>query len=282
MDPWIYYALGAALASGLSRLATRVYLKDEEDTWAFAVVFGLVSGLLLFPLSFLDWKFNLLPQALVLTALAAIAWAVYSLFSFESSRLLEVSQSTPIYRTRLVWASLIGFFFLGDSMPAPKAVGILLVFLGGLAIVFGNSRLDLKSRGVRVTLYSAVSNSVAQALDKLALAFYSPLSYSWVAFFVPACILLPFTKNPGERLSKIIRHNGEGILVVAALTATQAALLYTAISLTQLSNALPVYELNIVIASIGGVFLLKENKEIGRKVIGLALAVLGAILVGVS
>ena len=70
-------------------------------------------------------------------------------FSFVSQRLVGAARTSVFLQSVLIWSTIIGVFFLGESLDLIVASGIILVMFGGILLV----REDVEMRIIIKPIY---------------------------------------------------------------------------------------------------------------------------------
>jgi transporter family protein len=279
---WFFLALSIAFLTGVSSLVNRFVLKDERDYLSFALGFQLFSALFFIPLFTIEWEFPTEAQAWALALLASILWAAIAVVGFKSYRYAEVSLRTPVGRSKVLWVLFFSAFLLGEAVTGAKLVGILLIFAGVVIVAFKREKPlgGFSDPGVKLTLLSAFMGGMVAIADKAAMAYFQPAFYGFLQYLLPTlwlCLVIP---KPAAGLKKMLAGKGKLVVLTAFMATAWTWMLFYAYKLAEVSLIAPVLEISVLVATFGGIMLLGERKDIGRKILGAAAVIAGALVLG--
>jgi len=208
-------------------------------------------------------------------------YALHAIFGFKALQSVEVSRFTVIYSLRAVITILIATLFLDEKLTILQLFGALLILS---AIVFLNTKsfkgLFRFSKGEIYALLAAVTFGIATVSDKYLLDWFDYVPYLFIDFLVPGLILfLARPKSVPESLELFKQKLGPKIFLFATLYAIAAISFFTA--LTQADNASLVSgvgQVGSIVTVLLGIVLLKERKDITKKLIAASLSFIGLIL----
>ncbi len=273
---WIILAALAGLGSNILNFFSRSLLKDEGDSTAWAWTFEFLRLLFFIPFLFFDFKLILSFKSLIILLTVGITEFISIYLYMQMHRLTHLSVSTILSRTRLIWVPIIAFLFFGERLTGLEYFGIALLFLG-LITVIAPHRLFL-DKGALYANCAAFIIAINTILLKQALPFAST-PVIMIFFSLPSVILFPlFMKNAKQRLinqnldKKIPKLVGAGTNVAALF------LLLAALNLGEVSKVNAVYQGMLVFGVLAGIILLKERKDIMKKLLGTAVTVIGILL----
>lgn len=278
---WFEYAVASTLFTAIFWLLCRRLLRSERDHTAFAVFLQLVP--IVFWLPLLAVEPVVLPSSSlgwVLLFLAGGAWAFQQVLAFKSLRFTAASVREPLYQTKLLWAAFFALVLLGEFFTLSKLFGVFLLLSGALIIAYHPPKGESTASGLLLVTSSAALTGLAYVLDKLALAHFSVTLYAiFVSILSGGFIATHAAKN--NFLSRMLsfgrRHAGT-ILLASAAGAASYWLQVKAVSSGPVGTIAALLELSMVFTTLGGIVLLQERQAVGRKLVGIALAVVGALV----
>ncbi len=213
----------------------------------------------------------------MLVLIASILWIADNLVGFETYKHLEVSLKAPIQRTGLVFILILSALFLNETITLQKISGVAVIILGVVIITWeGRFFAMLNDRGVRLAILTEIIFSIVVIVDKITVSYFTPLFYGFLVYFIPAILLTPFAIR-NTHVKKLM--NKKLILVItAALGAIGYAAQLTAYTMTEVSNVIPIIELSLIVAVLGG-FLVHKEKNIRLRLLGAFIMLFGSILI---
>ncbi|MBI4361179.1 EamA family transporter [Candidatus Micrarchaeota archaeon] len=276
---WFQYALLGAVSSSAFWIVCRAFLKNQEHHRAFALVMQFLPLVFLIPVLAVE------PLALPQTQagwlwlfLAGSVWAIQQIVVFKSLRFVDVSTREPLYRTKMVWAVALGILFLGETLTPRAGAGILLVFLGAMALVYRpGMRIDL-GLGVQLVLLSAFLRGITYLSDKLALEHFSVTAYFFAVSIVSGTLMLLDPKTRREPVKAFFSSHAKTLAVISFVGIFGYWFNIKALSLGPVNGVASVGELSIVFTSLGGILFLGEKDHLLQKAAGAILALAGAFL----
>ncbi len=278
---WFEYAVASTVFTAAFWLLCRRLLSTEADHEVFAVFMQLVP--IVFWLPLLAFEPVQLPSADIgwlFLVLAGAAWALQQVLAFKSLRFTAASIREPIYQTKLLWAALFAFILVAEGFTPSKWVGFAFLLAGALVIAYRHPPGESNAQGVALVVASAALTGFAYVLDKLALSHFSVTLYAIVVSVISGGIIALHAARHGllKRLASFGRRHVKTILLASAMGAVSYWLQVKAVSLGPVGTIAALLELSMVFTTVGGIVLLGERQAIGRKLVGVALAVAGALV----
>lgn len=221
-------------------------------------------------------------------ALSGSCWAFGQCNQYRAYRLVGVSQALPISTgLQLLGTSLVGVLFLGEWPSGQERL------LGGAALLLIITGIFLTTRHDD----AAGGGDMRAGLVTLLISTLGYVGYSyfprvrdldgWSGFmpqaagmFGMALLLSLFERKDRPWTIKTLHNVGAGLVfAVAALAYLISA------HRNGVATGFALSQMNVVIATLGGIFILGEKKtrrEMALVLIGLSLVVGGGILIGVN
>ncbi len=273
-------AILATVFNGGNPLVNRYALREGTDTLAYALAFHVLAALFYLPFFTFEFKLPAAPLPYALTGLSVLLWTALAIIGFESYKYIEASARATLARSKLLWAALLATVFLGEVLTGLAIVGILLVFAGAVVITYKPGwKLDLSDRGVRLTLLAAFLTALTYIVDKAASVSFAPSTYGFLIYLLPGVLIAVWMRNRRAKIRELFQTKGKWVVLVSLLGTLSYYYQLRAYQTLDASLVATFLELSVVVSVIGGIFLLKENKNIARKLLGAAAAITGAILV---
>lgn len=269
-------AFVSGLLSNTSNFFHRWLLKDDDDpalyTWFLEAVRLSIAGVVLIFDASVTWS----PKAFLLLLALGLVEVVSIYIYMRQHALAELSISTIISRTRLVWTALFAFVFLGEHLSLNSYAGILILFIG-LAIGTAPHKIK-RDRGMRYAYLSAIFISVTNVLAKEATAVAS-VAVIVAAMAIPTVVGYPIAmKNGPTRIRGFVRSNLLKKSLGALANVGALFLLLWAFETGSVSVANAIYQGTMVFAIVAGILFLRERHDIARKLAGTSLALVGVFL----
>lgn len=275
----IIFALFAAVFKGTEKVLHR-YILIDEDSLGYAFIWHVFTALVFLPFFIIEFELPELNMAWLLVLVSSILWASVAFTGFQAYKHLEVSKKTPIGKIKSVFVLLFSVIFLKEVLTTEKIIGTLLIIVGILVLNYkkGKYFINLKDKGVLLTLLSSFLMSIVLIVDKFATNYFKPGMYSFLVYFIPALVLMPFALRKKKEIKSILKNTLAATISTILLGSAYYYLMLRAFKLTDASIVVPIIESSILIAVFSGIKYLKETKDILQKIISSIIVILGAII----
>ncbi|HRN85823.1 MAG TPA: EamA family transporter [Candidatus Dojkabacteria bacterium] len=286
---WLFFITLSVITGSLGSILQRVLMKNKvSGSYAYSALTQVISAIVCLVIAFIIGSQNfptieqIFSNNLYLFILfSSILYALHAVFGFKALQSVEVSRFTVIYSLRAVITILVATLFLDEKLTIIQLFGALLILS---AIVFLNTTsikgLFKFTRGEIYALLAAVTFGVATVSDKYLLDWFDYVPYLFVDFIVPGMILfLARPKSIPESVELLKEKLGPKILLFSTLYAIAAITFFAA--LTQADNASLVSgvgQVGSIVTVLLGIVLLKERKDLSKKLIAASLSFIGLIL----
>ena len=232
---------------------------------------------------------------LVATGILGVVAVLFYLYALDID---EASFVTPFYQTIPIFAYVLGYFILGETVTLVQGLGSLVIILGGVALSF-----EIGRRGIRVkrqvvglmlaaSLLSAVNGVIFKlvAVDK---GFWLSLFWGFVGQLIVGLVFLLAVPSYRKGFFSLVQENKVPVLALIALSEllftigegiTMYATLLAPVALVLLVNSfqpLFVFVLGVLLT----LFLPRLGREsLGRtklvqKMLGIGLMIGGGYLI---
>jgi len=274
---WLVFALLAAVFRGTATLIHRTLMK-KESYYAYAFLFNILSALFFIPFFVTDIKFPTAQFPYVALAASMGLWTVITLLGLMSYKFTEVSVREPLGEAKTIFALIFGAVLLAEILTTNKILGTLLI-LGGLALLTYEPGVERKFRfdiGAKLTLLVAFLVALVAIIDKYGIGQFSVGTWGFFIYLIPGLLLLyPLRKRIPE--TKKLMKKWHLVIASGVLGTLYYLSQLNAYRLADVSLVFPVTRLSVVIAVLGGVFILRERRFAARKILAA-----GVVLAGVA
>lgn len=276
---WFGLAALAGLASAFDKVLNRAALKDRGNSLAYSVVYSFLVGLVSLPFVFpLEIQFN--SVVVLQIVLLSVFWAGASATMFLAHTSTDVSLSSIISRTRILWIIPFGYLILGERVSSASVLGTFVVFIG-LAILFIKGDYH-KHKGVHLVFLSSIFAALGSVLNSSLIKMsISPVQVTFIMYLGQTLVLIAVLITRGnfiQKLLSVLKYSWYLTFAAVILEVVAYTLLNYSYSLGNTSSATSVYvAMSIVVVWVGVVFL-KERKEIGKKIISSIIVTIGVII----
>ncbi len=280
---WLVFALVAALSNGFLDIIHRKVM-ITEDPYAYALLENLLVAAIFIPVMFLDFSFPKEPAAWFIVALSAILWVAIALIGNNAYKYAQASVKTIISQSRVIFVLIFSVILLSETFTWMKFFGVAVIFLGLAMITYkkGLTLGSLTDKGVQLTFLNAILAAIVAIIDKKALSFFTPGTFGFLAYLLPAIILVVFGKDYVPDVRRILKTKTFYIGSVVVLSFVMFYFQLKAFALTEVSNAFPIIRLSPFFGVIFGITILKEKNDILKKILSILIILLGVYLMTYS
>jgi len=275
-SPWIIFASLGGIASNAFNFVSRYVLKDKDDPIVYAWFYETLRIAAFGAIAFFDWKLIITPHSLIIFFLLGVTEALGVYWYMKMHSYSQLSVSTIISRTRLIWVPIFAFLLLGETLKPYEYVGIVILF-AGLSIVVAPNKL-LIDKGARYANLAAIMIALNLVLLKESLNYGSP-SVVNAAMSLFAFILFPIFFQQVRKNMNILKHENVKLKTFAVILNVASQYLFTwALLFGEVSKAIAVYQSMMIFSVVAGIIFLNERENIAKKLIGTAVTLIGVLL----
>ncbi|MCK4927004.1 MAG: EamA family transporter [Candidatus Aenigmarchaeota archaeon] len=281
---WQIYALLSVVAIGIAVVLNKIAVDDRDVT---AVTWGLmgVAAFCLLPL--LDFSViipsSLYPYIFVVGAVYSLA----ALWASKSYKNADISLIAPIKNFAPVLVLILSALFLGETITLQKIAGISLIFIGAIALEnirrpHHSLKKLLLNDGVKWAFLTMLAMSVGHIIDKYVLFTLDAGMFSVMLYWIIFVMLTAYVIST-RKLSlgiETIRKAPYLIFFAGFFEALSFYLQMLALQMVDVSLYVPVRRTYSIVVIILAYYVLNE-KNIGNKLFGVVLMILGVIILGI-
>ncbi len=291
---WFWLTVAGGLFGSVRSLITRVIMRDEEESLAYAFIYQAMLAIFIIP--FLGFGFKL-PRTIFpyLVIFLVGVFDTLALYLFlESARFLEASFRQILIQAEMIWVLFFGVLLLQESLNLSKFLGVGLILLGiilatyqkekkakfkNLWLGFWGAKKTIRKKGIIFTLVATTLEAFGIIAIKTLLDEFSPSIVAFGVRGISAIYLLLIIKDLKPRVVNFVQRK-KGLILTHGLAGTAAFFLFLwATSLAEVSRTLPIAQSFTVLTVLAGIAFLKERGRVWQKIFGSVLAAIGVILV---
>jgi len=276
---WLIYALISVIAAGFQGIIHRKVMLTE-DPYSYALLENVLTALIFIPLLYTEFVLPSSKIAWLLVIFSSIMWVFIAIIGFYAYKYAEASVKAIISQSRVLFLFIFSVILLSETITIEKIIGIFLIFCG-LIILTYKPKIKfgtLKDKGVQLTLIGALLSAFVAIIDKKSLDYFTPGTYGFLVYLIPALIFIIFGRKHYHDIKKILKTKKIYLITVVFLGFLFYYFQLKAYSLAEVSQVFPITRLSALITVIGGIIFLRERKELGKKIISTLIILIGAIL----
>ncbi len=276
LQPWIILAVLAGLASNTFAFLNRYLLKDNDDPVVYAWYLEALRFLIFGILAIFDFRIVINPRSIILFLLLGLTEWISMYWYMKMHSYTHLSISSLLSRTRLIWIAVFAFILIGEKLKTPEYIGIIILFFG-LSIAIAPKKL-VTDKGARYATLAAIIIALNVVIIKMALPYGSNSVISALVS-LPSIFLFPlFMKDAKNKIPLMLRTNFRLKSIAIGINALGMFLFTLALRTSDTSKVSAIYNGMLIISVLAGIFILKEKENIGRKLIGATITIIGVIL----
>ena len=276
VSQWVILAALGGIFSNAFDFFSRYILRRESDSTFWAWYFEALRLIIFTILVFFNFYIQLEIKTFFLLFIVGFTELLAVFLYMKMHKYLQLSISTILLRSRLIWIPLISFIFLGQNLDLSGYIGILLLFIG-ISVILIPKKLYF-DKGARFALAAAFVLSINFIFIKQS-THYASLPLIIIADSLPAFIIFPIImRNFKKRVIEGVKRNLVLKLTAVGLNAVSANFLLLALTIGDVSKVNAIHQAMMVTAILAGIVLLKEKENILNKLLGTIMTVVGVIL----
>ncbi|MFH1306441.1 MAG: EamA family transporter [Candidatus Micrarchaeota archaeon] len=289
--PPLGWVVVAIISISAWNLAVRGLMKKEKDFVATGASSNIVTALLLIPaILFLGFDFGSKAQPTLgniplfgwgVALLSSILMSVFVYLTYKASRQVDAAERHIISRTKLILVFLFASVFLSEEITFYKIIAAILIIAGSIVCLYRPGKTNWKiNEGVLLVLIASALVAGADTATKIALQYFSPIIFAIPIHVIPALSLIFLMgQDATARIGKIFKKYPREISLIGAISMVLFISVLLSFISMDLSVAIPLLSLSVVLTAISGAILLNEKEGWIQKIIGALLAVAGASLI---
>lgn len=278
---WQIFIAVSVLTYSIAVIVQKLLLKEKTDPMAFSIFFQLLTGLIIGVFGYITTGLRIpnLQPLLINLILMATLYAGANIFIFKALQKIDASEFTIIFSSRSLFTILASSLLIHEGLTGIQILGTLLIIVSVVLVTIKSTKFSL-SRFELFALLGAIGFGLATTNDRFILRHVELYSYVFIAFIVPALVTIPiFPKSISNMKIFFTLPLGAKMLGLCIIYAISALTFFMALQASNNSSQIASLNLtSIIITVILSIIILKENKNIIRKIAGSILTAAGVLL----
>lgn len=278
----IVLAVEVVLAS-ISTLLMRKFLRGQNnDPWAFAVLYQFLMGLLVGGYAVVSKQliFPAISLWLNLAIMVVLAGLSY-VFTFKALAQIEASEFVVILSSRVLFTLLASSLLIAEGLNVRQLVGLLLVLASVILVSIRGFKIKF-GKGEMMALLGAAAIGLANTNDRIILKQFPLTTYLFLATMLPALFLVAINlKSLGKMKMFFEKETFLALLGMSVIQVGVIALFLLALQLgNNSSQVAAINNVSIVLTVLLAIVFLGERGDLARKLLGAGLSFMGLLLLG--
>jgi drug/metabolite transporter (DMT)-like permease len=208
-------------------------------------------------------------HTILMVTVGAVCFVLYHLLNGRAYRGGDLSVVYPLCQTSMIYVPIWGVILLGERLSFFGVCGILLVIFGTYSIQLQRVSFsemvrpfrNLKSPSVRDALSAGFIYSFGSIAEKSGVSNYSPLYFTYILVLLMLFLMSFNIFRPKYRalIGAELREHWGLILCSGPIMMASFLTFRYGLNLSQVSYAVPVRQVSIVIGVLIGIVFLKES-----------------------
>ena len=259
------------------KVTTRTMKNAAAQTVGLQLV-ATVSCLLLVP--FFSLKLPSNPLVYLFLGLSCIFYAINNRILANVRKNIEASTISILQQSHTVLMTLAGFLLYAEEITLFKVLGIILIIGGNILVFWQRGKTQKIDKYVWLGLLAYLCNVIAGLIDvgyskQFNLAFYTTFLY-----LIPATLIFITNRVKIIDIRKEFKRANKKFFFITGFCWGVAYLtLLVAYSMAEVSLVSPLASLTVFTNVIAGYIWLNERKNLPKKIIAAALAILGIVFI---
>lgn len=257
------------------------------------VLTTLLFGIVVLIFHPINWSWTLIAAA----AINGIPWSIAQILQIKSFDYLGVARAMPLSTgMQLVFTTLLGALFFHEWTHGWQfgfGICALVVIIVGVACTAFQEKSEDKGpsnlkRGLLITLISSLLYTSHAAAGKFFSVSSWDMLFPQAVFMVLGTTIISFCMSGKDAMDPEIGVFGKKSwmnMSTGALFATANLTVMLSNEMNGLAVGWTLSQMNVIVATLGGLFILKEKKtkkEMAFVIAGVILIALGGILIGIT
>lgn len=278
---WFWWIVLSNLAIAIVRVfQKKQIIAQNGKSGTFSMIYQILSGLLVLTVSISMGygvpDFSLAP---INWGIAIFTFGVSGLLLFKAYEYSDVSNISIIATSRIIWTMVIAILFQGEVLTLPIIVGTSLIVFAVMLIFF--KKTGGMDRGAIYAFLAAFAFGIGFANEPYLLEYYAPVQLIAYEMLLVAPVMMLLNPRAAFNLPKVfIKVSKPSILISTTLYGFAAvASLMAYMDSGSLLLITPLSQLGRIFSVTLGIVVLKERKDIPLKILGVTIAVIGALII---
>jgi drug/metabolite transporter (DMT)-like permease len=278
---WFAFIIISVITSTAANLYRRAVMKhDTNDVIASVALFQILGAIIIGIVAFIHgFVFPPITTYPINFLLSASLWGTATFMLFKASQTLEASVTTIIVTLSSFVTIISAIFFLHVPFGPTDLIGTILI-IASVVIVSMKTKTLVLNKGVFYALGFCLLAGLAYTNDTYLVHHTNALSYLTVSSFNAGLFLLLIRPKTILKMKPIFTERKFMRFFIFALFSSVAAMtLIWAINIGgNIAQIAPIAQSGIILTVISGDIFLKENDNMGRKIIAAILVTIGVLL----
>jgi drug/metabolite transporter (DMT)-like permease len=281
---WFVLAILSGIFYTGSSLITRHVLKTGRDSWAFSFFYSAVGALVTIPfvigIYIYTGEIALADDAFGWGAMVLVGFVIvfHNFLNFRASNYLEASLVDTIRKFRLIWIFIFGVIVLDEAFSYWKLTGTVLTVLAGILIIV-KFKKPKSIKGIMFAFSATFAFAAGIISYKFLFEYFSVWTLTLFIFLIPAIINFIIMPSVLPRVVKLAKDNGKFVYLACILGGIANLTMNAALMLGQATKVPAIIEAFLVATLIGEYLILKERKNLLVKLLAIAFATIGAVII---
>ncbi|MBI2430560.1 MAG: DMT family transporter [Candidatus Levybacteria bacterium] len=280
---WQVLIAVSLLCYSVTTLLQRVFLKDSKiNPVLFAIYFQFFTGVFIgiFGFALSDMSLPPLRPFLGNLLLMAVLYALANTLIFNALKQIEASRFAIIFSSRTLFTIFASSLLLKEGLTLQQFGGAFLI-LTGIVVANMKTKMFIFGKTEFLVLVAAACFGFALTNDSFLLKSFSLYPYAFINLIFPAIFLFLLNISKIKDGSFFFKAKFFGrMIVISFLYAVSVLTFFSALQTSGNSSQISaISTVSVIITVILAIIFLKEQENMGKKILGAILSFIGLLLI---
>ena len=270
--------------TSIATLLQKILMGDKEtDPIATAILFQFMMIILVGIIVIITGKYDFSSMLLIIPNLIILMILIGSfyIFIFKSLKQIDASKFIVLLSARPLFTILASTFLLNEGLNPKQFIGVIAILSAVFLVTTEKFHLKF-NRGELFALLAAALLGFANTNDRIALQSVELIPFLFLSAVLPGAFITFFNLKALKKIKIFFERQLMTRMILMSIF--QFGAIITLLGALKVGNnssqIVSISELNIVLTVILGIILLKERKNLFRKLAGVSLSFAGLLLIG--
>lgn len=266
----------AGIFSGVTELLYKAVQNKKFSKATYIFTFYLIATIITLPFFIFKFEPDITISLGFIILLALACYVLGNYFMFSALKVEDLSNIAIVRRSDMLFSVLFGFLFFNELITNKNILGVVLIILGVLVIFFEKKKISMISyKGLLFSLLTGFFFALAAFFAKYILKSINPYFFVFL-IYLGLTISFSFFPKVKTEYKELFKLHKAKILAAGILGVFAYLLNIISLKVLNLSISFPVIgSTALSIAVLSGLIILKERKNLFKKLVGLIFVIAG-------
>lgn len=281
---YLALAIIGGIFSGINSMISKQIVEEQYNSRSYTLIWNIAGSLVFCPALFLyipHFKIEDVYGLIILLGLGG-CFAVANSLVYKAYCTIELSKASIIRPLQIIVAVLIAGILFGEKLTVLNVSGFILVIISMIIIFYKKRQYKGVNDGTIYIVLAYIIAGITTIITKAVLNSTLPIFFvAFLNYFFQIPFIL--TKKTIIEAELIFKKFWNKILIVTCIIPISWGFYIMALKNANVSIIEPTSQAVIISTQmLLGIIVLKESKNINKKILGLILAITGVVLLNMK